>query len=232
MANKTPVKILFDGSSNPEALGEFESTDRIDAAIVEDSGEILSVILASIDADLTAKLVKTQNLADLDNVVTARTNLGVTDAIAHVTEDTKHRLINDAQTASNELWSSSKIDTEISAITDPTSHIADDSIHFVIDDNNTEIYEVWSAFKTNSVITAHTNAVTVHRLINDSATTSTTELWSANKIYGHTNDSTKHRLINDSTTSSTTLWSSTKINTELSAKASLDDAVAMAIALG
>ena len=37
---------------------------------------------------------------------------------SHISEDNKHRIINDAGTSSTELWSASKIDTELSSKAD------------------------------------------------------------------------------------------------------------------
>ena len=142
----------------------------------------------------------------------------------------KHRVINDAAISTNELWSSSKINTELSGksnighghnladltersytsltdkpdIPDTHSDLTDDEPHKhrIINDTGVGNDDLWSANKINTELSG--KADTVH-----------------NHLHSEVSDDEpqKHREIDDATTSSIGLWSSSKTNAELLGKA-------------
>jgi len=102
----------------------------------------------------------------------------------------EHRIINDAGTSSTELWSASKINTELSGKSDTGhSHATSDITSGTFSD----------ARISQSSVTQHEASIDHDQLTNYAAG--------------------EHRIINDAGTSSTELWSASKIDTELAGKA-------------
>jgi hypothetical protein len=102
----------------------------------------------------------------------------------------EHRIINDLGTSATELWSSSKINTELSGKADSShTHTASDVTTGTFAD----------ARIAQSNVTQHQAAIDHDALTNFLAA--------------------EHRIINDAGTSATELWSASKISTELSGKA-------------
>jgi hypothetical protein len=139
-----------------------------------------------------------------------------TDLSNHIAEVAKHRVINDSSTSSTILWSGSKINSELSNVntsignntTNLNNHTAEVDKHRIINDNGTSTTELWSGSKINTELnTSNTNIGTNTTNIGTNTTNLTT----------HINDLTKHRVINDSATSSTDLWSASKITSYIQA---------------
>ena len=102
----------------------------------------------------------------------------------------QHRIINDAGTSLTELWSASKISTELSGKANTIhTHAASDIVSGTFAD----------ARISASSVAQHEGSIDHNALLNY--------------------DIDEHRTINDAGTSLTSLWSSSKINTELSGKA-------------
>jgi len=148
---------------------------------------------ASEITDLTTTTVNEgTNLYYTEPRVDANTN--VVNSINHIADATKHRVINDTGTSVTELWSSDKINTELSGKSDSGhTHTASE----ITDLSTTTVSEGTNLYYTEARVNANTNIV--------------------NSI-NHIADDTKHRVINDAGTSATELWSGNKINTELSGK--------------
>lgn len=108
-------------------------------------------------------------------------------------EATKHRLINDSGTGATELWSASKVNTELGGKSD-TGHT-----HTEGDITDLDHYDS-TDFDT------------------DFGSADLVNLGTKNHSDLTDDEATKHRLINDSGTSATELWSASKINTELGGK--------------
>jgi len=96
----------------------------------------------------------------------------------------QHRIINDAGTSVSELWSASKINTELTTQTHDASDITSGTFA--------------DARISQSSITQHEAAINHNLLLNY--------------------DIDEHRIINDAGTSTIELWSSSKIDTELSSQ--------------
>jgi len=140
----------------------------------------------------------------------------------HISDDTKHRAINDVGTGATETFSNSKVNTLLASKSN-TSH-----------NHATEYATLGHDHDTDYADISHSGDNSIHREINDSGT-SNTALFSANHIIDeldmkaneeaftvHTGDNSIHREIDDSGVNNTDLFSASKINTELALKA--DDA--------
>jgi hypothetical protein len=108
---------------------------------------------------------------------------------------TEHRIINDGGTSATELWSASKINTELSGKSNTShTHTHSSTTGQTANDHHNQQHAIDGSDHTGTLD---------HSEIND-------------------NEPTKHRLINDSGTSSTELWSASKISTELSNKSNIN----------
>ncbi len=159
------------------------------------------------------------NLADVGDNTHAQLD-------AHVADDARHRMIDDAGTAATVLWSAARIIAQL-ATKAATGHL------------HAGTYE-----PANANIQAHIADAVKHRSINDAGTTAT-DLWSAAQIVAqlatkaatghlhagtyepadaniqaHIADAGKHRTINDAGTTATDLWSAAQIIGGLATRAS------------
>lgn len=154
----------------------------------------------------------------------------------------QHRVINDAGTSATELWSASKVDTELGGKADTAhTHAASDIDSGTLDDARVAQSNVTQHEAALDHDALANYAVGQHRTINDVGT-GVTDLWSASKIDSelalkaasvHTHaaaDVTSGTLadarissssvtqhINDAGTGTTDLWSADKIATEIAA---------------
>lgn len=147
---------------------------------------------------------------------------------SHISNNDKHRIINDLGNASTDLLSAYKIYDLLKGKSDSghnhddvyepkdaniQNHISDLTKHRIINDSGTNSTELWSAYKINSMfndfestgtvdkaksdqygnvidltyetqdnVAAHVDDLTIHRKIDDSNSESLTVMWSANKI--------------------------------------------------
>ena len=143
----------------------------------------------------------------------------------HVADTSIHTPLDDLQTTANNLWSASKINSEITA-----------NSGAIIDDVNPAIDKVYSSSKTQNIVdgvqtnlTNHTTNLNIHRPVSDGLI-STSSLWSsqktANEIQNvntalglHTTNNAIHAELNDALQTNTNLWSASKISTEIAANA-------------
>ena len=141
----------------------------------------------------------------------------------HVADTSIHTPLDDLQTTANNLWSASKINSEITA-----------NSGAIIDDVNPAIDKVYSSSKTQNIVdgvqtnlTNHTTNLNIHRPVSDGLI-STSSLWSsqktANEIQNvntalglHTTNNAIHAELNDALQTNTNLWSASKISTEIAA---------------
>ena len=137
----------------------------------------------------------------------------------HISDDTKHRAINDVGTGTTETFSNSKVNTLLASKSN-TSH-----------NHATEYATLGHDHDTDYADISHSGDNSLHRTINDSGT-GEYNLFSASKINtelalkaddadltSHTGDADKHREINDLGTGVTDLWSGSKIMTYVTNKA-------------
>ena len=183
------------------------------------------------------------DVTDFQTQVSANTD--VTTATSHIADLTLHRVINDSTPSATTLYSGTKINNELllkspaihthvaADITDfqstvsnnadvvnNVSHASDDSKHRLIDDAGAvSSITLWSSIKTDSQLLLKSNVGHTH--VSSNITDFDTEVSNNTSVAAntsHANDASKHRLINDSTPSATTLYSSNKIETELTKK--------------
>ena len=116
------------------------------------------------------------DVTDFHTAVAA--NSDVAASVTHAADASKHRIINDAGTSATELWSASKIDSELADKSNTGhTHVA------------ANVTDFQTAVSANSDVQAgvtHAANAAKHRIINDAAA-SATELWSASKIYSELN---------------------------------------------
>ena len=162
---------------------------------------------ARVDARLATKttsdLAEGTNKYYTDARVAAHSDVAA--SVAHAADADKHREIDDAGAVSTtKLWSSSKIDTELSgkaasSHTHLSSHITDLDTSQVPENGN--LYH--TSARVDARIDVHSDVVA---------------------SVSHAADADKHREIDDAGGVATTkLWSSSKINTELGTKADVFD---------
>ena len=108
MADRIPVKAIFDGGGNTTALGEFEA------------GDTLGVGFGGTGATSAAGARANIGAADAATVAAQGATLS-----AHVGDNSIHFPINDAGSDSAEVWSSFKTSAELSGKSD-NGHIHDD----------------------------------------------------------------------------------------------------------
>jgi len=153
----------------------------------------------------------------------------------HINDLSIHRPLDDLQTTTTNLWSASKISTEISA-----------NAGAIIDDVTPANDKVYSSSKTQNIVngvqnnlTTHTTDLNIHRPVSDGLI-STTSLWSsqktANEIQNvntalglHTTNNAIHAELNDALQTNTNLWSASKIASEITASTTVIDDVSPAI---
>ncbi len=158
------------------------------------------------------------NLADVGDNTHAQLD-------AHVADDARHRMIDDAGTAATVLWSAARIIAQLAtkaatghlhagtyepANANIQAHIADAGKHRTINDAGTAATDLWSAAQI--VAQLATKAASGHNHAG------TYEPANAN-IQAHIADAGKHRTINDAGTTATDLWSAAQIIAQLAAKA-------------
>ena len=121
----------------------------------------------------------------------------------HLADDTKHRIINDGGTGATQLWSASKISSELSGKAN-ASHV-----HAAADVTS----GTFAAARIGaSSVTQHEAAINHQNLSGAGNNTHA-------QIDNHIADASKHRSINDAGIAITDLWSASKISGELSGKA-------------
>ena len=118
-------------------------------------------------------------------------NANVTAGITHRADAGKHRKIKDAGSGTTDLWSASKITSELG------TKAASSHVHDAVDITGGAVGD---PFISESSVIQHTASIDHDSLFNFSPG--------------------KHRIINDTETSETVLWSAAKISTELAGKAS------------
>jgi len=127
---------------------------------------------------------------------------------AHISDDDKHREINDVLTSTTALWSSNKINTVLTDTNNTLNlHTSNNLIHAELDDDQTSQQTLWSSDKIQSELTLNSNGLT--DFIDNTYTPFETS------TNNHVANLDLHREINDALVSTTSLWSSDKIQDQI-----------------
>ena len=168
MADRIPLRAIFSGV-NPVSFAELQTTDTVASTWLSYdptgntylNGVTVQAVLDEVETAFSLRLITTNNLSDVGDLPTTVTNLGLDPVFTHVADDTLHRVIDDGSTSTSTLWSSTRINSDISAVdTTLSNHTTNTSIHAVINDTTPTSTTLFSGNKiTNEIVAVQSSAI-------------------------------------------------------------------------